>query len=413
MTKLFSSTMVKAVFLIMSFLTHGGKAVDCETETEVVSITGLDSPPDTIGLDGNYKVLPEVPGGIEVCEEERSQPVYKLEGGDIYFYYCCSNYWCLGDDLSWPEPDNRDFDCAIEMDGYYANGPTLSVKPVTVGSNGDPHLHLAHGGSADFRGSNNTYYNLLSAPGINFAALTMDSDFLLPTPQLVHGSFFTKVAWVVRGRSERSYAIVSDANKVAFDVLEAQAPQKVVAQRSGAWQFWEEDGVLVFYKHQTVFVRANGWEVNATRKPIYNPVRGPSTWRFDIAMRTLDGTIFTKEFGASSASCFPHGIIGQSWDGDNIAVSGKVDDYKDRVEVTTTAMAEGAIEGSANDYALSNAFDVDFKYSRFAKVSGDVCAPRDVSKLSGFKGLAKGNTEAVSTSEVEDDIKAADTAKQE
>jgi len=282
----------------------------------------------------------------------------------------------------------------------------------TVGSNGDPHLHLAHGGSADFRGSNNTYFNLLSAPGVNFAALTMDTDFLLPTPQFVHGSFFTKAAWVVRGHSKRSYAIVSDANKVAFDVLEANASQKVVAQRSGAWQFWEEDGVLVFYKHKTVFVRANGWEVNATRKPIYNPVRGPSAWCFDIAMRPLDGTIFTKEFGASSASCFPHGIIGQSWDGDNIAVSGKVDDYKDRVEVTTTAMAEGAIEGSANDYALSNAFDVDFKYSRFAKVSGDVCAPRDVSKLNGLKGLAKGNSVAASTSE-EEGAKATEPVKQE
>lgn len=97
---------------------------------------------------------------------------------------------------------------------------------------------------ADFRGSNNTYFNLLSAPGVNFAALTMDTDFLLPTPQFVHGSFFTKAAWVVRGHSKRSYAIVSDANKVAFDVLEANASQKVVAQRSGAWQFWEEDSLV-------------------------------------------------------------------------------------------------------------------------------------------------------------------------
>ena len=129
-------------------------------------------------------------------------------------------------------------------------------------------------------------------------------------------------------------------------------------------------------------------------------------------MRPLDGTVFTKEFGASSASCFPHGIIGQSWDGDNIAVSGKVDDYKDRVEVTTTAMAEGAIEGSANNYAQSNAFDVDFKYSRFAKVSGDICAPRDVSKLNGLKGLAKGNSVAASTSE-EEGAKATEPVKQE
>eukprot|EP00964_Phaeocystis_antarctica_P042230 scaffold24187_cov66-Phaeocystis_antarctica.AAC.2 len=59
-------------------------------------------------------------------------------------------------------------------------------------------------------------------------------------------------------------------------------------------------------------------------------------------MRKLDGTTFAKEFGNSSASCFPHGLIGQSYDGDNMAVSGKTDDYTDRVEVTTTAMAEDA-----------------------------------------------------------------------
>ena len=153
-------------------------------------------------------------------------------------------------------------------------------------------------------------------------------------------------------------------------------------------------------------------QVNATREPIYNLVHGASHWRFDIAMRKLDGTIFAKEFGDSSASCFPHGIIGQSYDGDNMAVSGKTDDYTNPVEVTTTAMAEGAIEGSAADYALSGAFDTGFKYSRFARMRRDECAPRDVSKLTGFKGLAKGNTEAISTSE-EDDTNAAAPVKQE
>jgi len=333
---------------------------------------------------------------------------------------------------------------------------------------------------------------MLSAPGVHFAALTADTDFRLPMVRLVHGSFFTDVSWVLRGFSNRMYAIVSSASKIGFDVLDAnQSTTTVVAQRKGVWQSWKEDGILAFYKHQTLFVRANGWEarvapalhtstddppthnppapapehprtidprslvvasrlascplrtacplthnrnaqlpaagvhfptplhavrfhtqVNATREPIYNLVHGASHWRFDIAMRKLDGTIFAKEFGDSSASCFPHGIIGQSYDGDNMAVSGKTDDYTNRVEVTTTAMAEGAIEGSAADYALSGAFDTGFKYSRFAKMRSDECAPRDVSKLTGFKGLAKGNTEAISTSE-EDDTNAVAPVKQE
>ena len=141
-------------------------------------------------------------------------------------------------------------------------------------------------------------------------------------------------------------------------------------------------------------------QVNATREPIYNMIRGPSSWRFDLAMRKLDGTRFAKEFGNSSASCFPHGIIGQSYDGDNMAVSGKTVDYTNRVEVTTTAMAEGAIEGSAADYALSTPFETSFTYSRFAKIGSDECAPRDVSKLKGF--TTKGSTEATPSSKEDD-----------
>ena len=102
---------------------------------------------------------------------------------------------------------------------------------------------------------------MLSAPGVHFAALTADTDFRLPMVRLVHGSFFTDVSWVLRGFSNRMYAIVSSASKIGFDVLDANQPTTtVVAQRKGVWQSWKEDGILAFYKHQTLFVRANGWE---------------------------------------------------------------------------------------------------------------------------------------------------------
>ena len=156
-------------------------------------------------------------------------------------------------------------------------------------------------------------------------------------------------------------------------------------------------------------------QVNATREPIYNFIHGASEWRFDVAMRKLDGTVFAKEFGESSASCFPHGLIGQSYDGDGKAVSGKTDDYKDHQEVTTTAMAEGAIEGSANEYTLSGPFDTSFKYSRFARAASDECAPRDVSKLDVAKtaAAAKGNVKGVFTIEKVDTKAVTDSVKQE
>ena len=62
-----------------------------------------------------------------------------------------------------------------------------------------------------------------------------------------------------------------------------------------------------------------------------------------------------------------HGIIGQSWDGDGLAVDGQLDAYPNTegAVFTTYSMAEGAIEGSANDYEVGSPYEVQFKYSRF------------------------------------------------
>ena len=57
------------------------------------------------------------------------------------------------------------------------------------------------------------------------------------------------------------------------------------------------------------------------------------------------------------------GLIGQSWNVDGTAVDGRADDYKFSKEhpvVRTESMAEGAIEGSADLYELSEPFATDF-----------------------------------------------------
>lgn len=254
-------------------------------------------------------------------------------------------------------------------------------------SHGDPHLHFAEGGSADFRGRNHTYYALLSAPGIQFAAQTHDVTFLLPRPQLVQGSFWTDAAWTVRGVSGRVYGIAITASRVGFEVVDVATQRSIQSVRS-IWKQWWEDGVRAVYKQSTIYVRASGWEVNATRKPVYNFVSGSHRWRLDLSMRKLDGTIFAHRHNASSATCFPHGIIAQSWDGDHIGIDGAKDDYTyraDRPVITTHANAEGAIEGNASHYELRAAYDLSFRYSRFHRALSDRCAPRNVSALLGVR----------------------------
>jgi hypothetical protein len=49
-------------------------------------------------------------------------------------------------------------------------------------------------------------------------------------------------------------------------------------------------------------------------------------------------------------------------------------------QVTTKAMAEGAIEGEHTDYKMAAPFATEYKYSRFDK---SAATPRDTSKLRG------------------------------
>ena len=144
---------------------------------------------------------------------------------------------------------------------------------------------------ADWRGSNNIFSALLSAPGVHFAALTADTDFKLPMVKLVHGSFMIKVAWVIRGHSNRQYAIVSNASEIGFDVLDANQSTTVVARRRAKWQSWTQDGVYVLYKHKTLVVRANGWEARVrllAHFPMHNTAHIPPLSSVHSPVRATD-----------------------------------------------------------------------------------------------------------------------------
>jgi len=74
----------------------------------------------------------------------------------------------------------------------------------------------------------------------------------------------------------------------------------------------------------------------------------------------------------------PHGIVGQSWDGDGKAIDGEQDQFPKSGEFTTYAMAKGAIEGVAADYKLASKYATEYKYSRFDATKAQ---PRDVANL--------------------------------
>jgi hypothetical protein len=109
----------------------------------------------------------------------------------------------------------------------------------------------------------------------------------------------------------------------------------------------------------TVKIEMPEWRVTIRNKPVYDRIAGPHH-RLDISIE--------QKVSDANMMVEPHGIVGQSFDGDDKPRNGKVDVYPDRHiagEFTTTAMAEGAIEGKASQYEMSSKYATVFAFSRF------------------------------------------------
>lgn len=264
-------------------------------------------------------------------------------------------------------------------------------------------LAFAHGGFADFRGVNDTFYDILSAPGHGLAMRTTDVGYLVSVPKYVDGSVFTQAVVTVRGRSERHYEVVMDTSEETVFVLDkgvsdpSSRPVRLVASlvpgRRGV-DGWTSDGVSVKQDSDVVCVRGAGWESNVTRRWLRNRMTGPSRWKLTTTVRPIaQGTRLAKVHGYASKTCYPHGLVGQSFDGDGVAVFGNVDDYSydpKQTSMTTEAMAEGSIEGSVEEYVVVRPFFVRSNRSRYDRRHEDVCSPRDATALSGRRATTAG-----------------------
>ena len=104
----------------------------------------------------------------------------------------------------------------------------------------------------------------------------------------------------------------------------------------------------------TASFSCRGWTVQVSGRPVYNRIAGPHH-RLDIG--------FAAE-GSQSMRDLPHGIVGQSFSSMEPR-GGKLDVYPEEGEYTTSAMAEGAIDGSAASYEVSSPFATAFAFSRF------------------------------------------------
>jgi len=220
---------------------------------------------------------------------------------------------------------------------------------------GDPHVLGAHGDTFDFKGAHGGIYVLLSTRRLTLSARFVHETFLSPYSKVhIQGSWMKDAFWVVRTRANRLLRVAFHAADPAHYVINN-------ATRSAATV---EGDVRISLQQRTLTLTTATWTTRATAQ------RGrphPGKIRMDIMVQPL-----------SVEAAYPHGILGQTFDGDHTPHHGRQDSYeflddrsrtRDRKGVggviTTHARGEGGVDGYAEEYRVAHPFDTHFRFSRF------------------------------------------------
>jgi hypothetical protein len=251
--------------------------------------------------------------------------------------------------------------------------PAPSPPPSAAGT-GDPHFVVGDGDTFDFKGVNNTVYNLVSHTNLSVNALFLHQDFELGLKKkLVHGSFMRAAYVTLKTNASRALRIEYASTRPAL--ASVSADDGAMAMREG--EELSLDDVSVSLKKHELEVVTPEWIVTVAVKvgPAIVGAQTCATGRCIINMHAK------PLFDIARTKVAPHGLLAQSFDGDGIQVLGDIDNYNQQ-EVSTTAMGDGAIEGNASQYAVVDKFATGFAFSRFGK---KVALPRNVTALSGTK----------------------------
>jgi len=237
---------------------------------------------------------------------------------------------------------------------------------------GDPHARGAHGDSFDFKGAPGGTYVLLSTPRLSFAVTFVHAKFFTPFSKLwVAGSWIRHAFWTIRSAAGKLIKVHFDSSKPMFNGSKLPCVSLV------------DDVRFSFDGKAVLKVTTPTWRTAAKitkGAPHYHQLR------MDISIQ--------PRYNVGADPVAPHGLLGQTYDNDTIPIHGKRDRYnvlddgsptRSRSSigghVTTHAAGEGAIEGSAEMYRITNPFDTDFAFSRFGMTAPK--APRATVDVSG------------------------------
>ena len=262
----------------------------------------------------------------------------------------------------------------------------------------DPIVNFAYGGRADFRGKHNALYNFLSAPGLSVNVKTEEAVFFAHHGVLtVNGTFLTE-AHITSQLSPQRLATASfwaselDPTNFGWRVVNGTC-----AGRPFKFGFHGKKDCFALkmaMEYSSATFELGNWTVTVKGMPSCDTghdclIKGPAH-RIDVG--------FTAR-GDTPARDFPHGLIGQSFATPGVVRNGKQDLYPFSGDYTTTAQAEGAIEGVASDYIVHSAFATEFAFSRFNAAKGGPASAlgaklTDVVEASSIDRVADAATEA-------------------
>ena len=111
----------------------------------------------------------------------------------------------------------------------------------TARSRQDPHLDLAHGGSADFRGTDQGLYNYLSTPGLSVNARFEEALYTLHDGLLlVNGTFMTEKSTSPPSSLATPWSAITHLSSISRIGAGGPSRQAVVAARSRSGQIGTE-----------------------------------------------------------------------------------------------------------------------------------------------------------------------------
>jgi hypothetical protein len=239
----------------------------------------------------------------------------------------------------------------------------------------DPHAVDPHGGGFDFRGEDGATYNLVSHSNTSVNARFEHVDYRSKAGKLIHGSYMREVYVTSHTNTSRAVHIEYASKKP----LTAQVSIGKDSNEILTTQRMSVDNVLVSLDNRTLKVETPDWVILARSK--VNPgIIGANSC---ATGRCFLSVSVRPQFDERTTAAAPHGLLGQSYDGDGVGIQGAIDNYNSKAdEFTTSANGEGAIEGKAADYKMFGKFETNFAFSRFGKKSA---LPRNISTLTGKK----------------------------